>query len=65
MKPSGRHDNKPLLVKHEGKPYIRSTNFADVFDRRHKHVLRDIKKILGDKTKNDIFGLISYAGEGI
>ena len=51
---------KPLVIRHEGKSYIRSSNFAKVFERRHKHVLRDIRKMIKDETKKSFFGLTSY-----
>jgi Rha family phage regulatory protein len=60
MKPSGRHENKPLVVKHEGKPYVRSTNFAKVFERRHSHVLESIKTLQIRQPKSESFRLANY-----
>ena len=34
---------KPIITEIEGKPYVRSTNFAKVFEREHKSVLDSIR----------------------
>lgn len=63
MRPSGRHKNKPLVVKYEGKPYIRSTNFANVFEKRHKHILDIIRRYEKEREgepKNIVFRPTSY-----
>lgn len=51
---------KPLVIRHEGESYIRSTNFADVFEKRHSHVKRSIEN-LQDRLPNErLFGQSVY-----
>lgn len=46
MQAVATHSAAPAVTIYNGIPTVLSTNIADVFGKRHDHVLRDIESIL-------------------
>lgn len=52
---------KPIITDVEGKPYVRSTNFAKVFEKNHKNILQTIRHNMQNSgLKNDDFQPAKY-----
>ena len=52
--------NSPLITERDGKPYVRSTNFAKVFERRHSHTKESIENLRNRVPENVLFRQSSY-----
>ena len=53
---------KPIITDIEGKPFVRSTNFAKVFEKIHAHVLSRIDDFLNKgRSESDVFRSTSYS----
>lgn len=53
---SSKKPARPMITERDGKPYVRSTNFAKVFERKHKSVLDSIR----DRPNLALFRPTSY-----
>ncbi|MGE4421902.1 MAG: Rha family transcriptional regulator [Pseudodesulfovibrio sp.] len=53
-------DEQELVTVQNGKPMTTSMRVAEVFGKRHDHVLRDIEKIIEETGDAPNFGAISY-----
>jgi Rha family phage regulatory protein len=57
---SSKKPDRLMITERDGKPYVRSTNFAKVFERRHDSVTRSIERSQKGLHQKGVFVESSY-----